>query len=765
MESNIKKWNSLNFPQLKKGTVYLDNAGAALPTKTQLENYNKDLLSCLYGNPHSVGNSSSTECYEVIEQVRLDVMNFFGVDSEDYVIFTSGATASCKLVAELFKNKAGSFCYLQDNHTSVVGLRESLKHCSDIYCFSISINSSLSKCLDINYYDATNISQKNKKSQAMSNNLFAYPAQSNFNGIKYPQKWIKDVHNGVLNNKLGLTNVENNLVLLDIASLVSTSAFKFTESEADFACVSFYKTFGFPTGLGALFVSHRVIKKLQLTSIKSFFGGGSVDAYLPQIDFYKPSSNFTSVFERGTSNFHGILGLKHGIDSFYQIFKSLETVQYKTFKLSKFLFQSMKLLKHYNNKPVLKIYCRTEFENTNIQGPIICFNVYDSMSKPIGCNHVLKLAATYMLEMRSGCFCNVGACMTMLNINSDVMISLYSKGHRCSGDFDIVDGNPVGALRVSLGYHSSVQDVEKFINFLKECFIEKKNIKKNIGLRTKKVLQPTISKLMIFPVKSCKGVEVDNWKIDSKGCFYLDRKWMLIDSHGVCMSLKRHPFLLRIQPVITSDGQLMLTAESQESILIKDQSFQIETKKINICGDKVNILVCNENKVGSWLDSVLETSNVNLACTNEKLPGREVLEGGCSLVNQAQFLLLNNASIERFCEVLDDQSINTDELITRFRCNIVITGLDAFTEEHFSKLYNDNGTVFQSLGPCHRCNAISVSPKDCSRNSQLLKNLQFLPHLPDKNTPRNSFGVYLKCIENFYGRILRIGEVFTAEVL
>ncbi len=43
-------------------------------------------------------------------------------------------------------------------------------------------------------------------------------------------------------------------VLLDAASHVSTSALDLQASPADFVCLSFYKMFGFPTGLGALLV-------------------------------------------------------------------------------------------------------------------------------------------------------------------------------------------------------------------------------------------------------------------------------------------------------------------------------------------------------------------------------------------------------------------------------------------------------------------------------------------------------------------------------
>lgn len=35
------------------------------------------------------------------------------------------------------------------------------------------------------------------------NSLFAYPAQSNFSGTKYPLKWIKTCHDGALDRYIG----------------------------------------------------------------------------------------------------------------------------------------------------------------------------------------------------------------------------------------------------------------------------------------------------------------------------------------------------------------------------------------------------------------------------------------------------------------------------------------------------------------------------------------------------------------------------------
>lgn len=54
------------------------------------------------------------------------VLSHFGVDSSEYsVIFTSGATAAIKLVGEGFNyGDDGCLCYLTDNHTSILGIRE-----------------------------------------------------------------------------------------------------------------------------------------------------------------------------------------------------------------------------------------------------------------------------------------------------------------------------------------------------------------------------------------------------------------------------------------------------------------------------------------------------------------------------------------------------------------------------------------------------------------------------------------------------------------
>lgn len=61
--------------------------------------------------------------------------------------------------------------------------------------------------------------------------------------------------------------------LLDAAALAATSVVSLTETPVDAMAISFYKMFGFPTGVGALVVKKSFLAKLQ----RPWFAGGTVD--------------------------------------------------------------------------------------------------------------------------------------------------------------------------------------------------------------------------------------------------------------------------------------------------------------------------------------------------------------------------------------------------------------------------------------------------------------------------------------------------------
>lgn len=177
------------------------------------------------------------------------ILHHFNTTADHYsVIFTSGCTASLKLVAEHFvfhdditARNHGNFVYLDDNHTSVVGMREVLQQGTAIKCVSATDVTSILK--DGQQENNNNDCQEGAEG---CRNLFAYPAQSNFNGHRYPLSWIPDIQ------KHGIGYHGNTYILLDAAAYVTTAVLDLSRVQPDFVTLSFYKMFGFPTGLGKI---------------------------------------------------------------------------------------------------------------------------------------------------------------------------------------------------------------------------------------------------------------------------------------------------------------------------------------------------------------------------------------------------------------------------------------------------------------------------------------------------------------------------------
>jgi len=285
--------------------TYLDHAGATLYSGKQLKDHLSDLSSNLYSNPHS-RSPSSKQTTAIIDSVRELVLRFFNTSLEHYdIVFTSGCTAALSLLSQTFpwqseeegklnitcsSDESGArgdsaapghgysgtgscFCYLDDNHTSVVGMRE----------VALS-QGSLTRCVSREDVKVVSDSPEVRQEPGSSStyHLFAYPAQSNFSGYKYPLSWCRDLPE----QKVAIADMALGQgcwkVVLDAASYVSTSPLDLSRYSPNFVAISFYKIFGFPTGLGALLVYRDSEHLLS----KSYYGGGTVRATDSRTNFH-----------------------------------------------------------------------------------------------------------------------------------------------------------------------------------------------------------------------------------------------------------------------------------------------------------------------------------------------------------------------------------------------------------------------------------------------------------------------------------------------
>ncbi|XP_005586916.3 molybdenum cofactor sulfurase isoform X1 [Macaca fascicularis] len=813
---SLRELRAREFGRLA-GTVYLDHAGATLFSQSQLESFTNDLMENTYGNPHSQ-NISSKLTYDTVEQVRYRILAHFHTTAEDYtVIFTSGSTAALKLVAEAFpwvsqgpESSGSQFCYLTDSHTSVVGMRN--------VTMAINVTSTPVRPEDLWSAEERGASVSDPDCQLP--HLFCYPAQSNFSGVRYPLSWIEEVKSGRLHP---VSTPGKWFVLLDAASYVSTSPLDLSAHQADFVPISFYKIFGFPTGLGALLVHNRAAPLLR----KTYFGGGTASAYLAGEDFYIPRPSVAQRFEDGTISFLDVIALKHGFDTLERLTGGMENIKQHTFTLAQYTYVALSSLRYPNGAAVVRIYSDSEFSSPEVQGPIINFNVLDDKGNIIGYSQVDKMASLYNIHLRTGCFCNTGACQRHLGISNEMVRKNFQAGHVCGDNMDLIDGQPTGSVRISFGYMSTLDDVQAFLRFIidtrlhssgdwpvsqthadtreagapsaesqadvipavmgRHSLLPQEDALTGSGVwnnssttvnavpvappvcdvaRTQQIpsekaagvlqgaLGPlVVTNLYLYPIKSCAAFEVTRWPVGNQGLLY-DRSWMVVNHNGVCLSQKQEPRLCLIQPFIDLQQRIMvIKAKGMEPIEVplEENSEQTQIRHSRVCADRVNTYDCGE-KISSWLSTFfgrpchLIRQSSNFQRNAKKKHGKDQLPGTMatlSLVNEAQYLLINTSSILELHQQLNTSNENgkqelfsVKDLSLRFRANIIINGKRAFEEEKWDEI-SIGCLHFQVLGPCHRCQMICIDQQTGQRNQHVFQKLS------ESRETKVNFGMYL----------------------
>jgi molybdenum cofactor sulfurtransferase len=213
------------------------------------------LRAGVFGNPHS-SNPTSVAITDHIERTRRYLPTYFNASPDDYiVVFTQNATAALKLIGESFPFSSGGRLLLTfDNHNSVNGIREFAR------ARGAAIDYAPLAAPDLRV-DQAQLEALFDQADTSQHNLFAFPAQSNFSGVKHPLELVARAQ------RKGWD------VLLDAAAFVPTNRLDLSAVRPDFACVSFYKMFGYPTGVGALLIRRSAFIKLK----RPWFAGGTVN--------------------------------------------------------------------------------------------------------------------------------------------------------------------------------------------------------------------------------------------------------------------------------------------------------------------------------------------------------------------------------------------------------------------------------------------------------------------------------------------------------
>jgi len=423
-------------------SIYLDYTGGGLYAESQLRQHMDLLRVNVFGNPHSF-NPASSAMTELVEQARAYVLEFFNAAPEEYTaIFTPNSSGALKLVGEAYPFcAAGQYLLTFDNHNSVNGIREfARKRGADTTYIPLVLP-------DLRV-DGAQLAKYFGMACADGHNLFAYPAQSNFSGVQHPLEWIEMAHASGWD------------VLLDVAAFVPTNRLDLGRWKPDFVPLSFYKMFGYPTGVGCLLARRAALAQLQ----RPWFAGGTITVASVQGDTHYLAAG-AAAFEDGTINYLSLPAVEIGLRHLTTI--GMDVIHARVTTLTGWLLAQLTGLRHSNGEPVLRIYGPVD---TEMRGGTLTMNFFDPQGKYFDHRLIELEAAQNNISLRSGCFCNPGGGEIALEISKPELTACFRQSAQrlTLDDFQLcIDNKSTGAVRVSVGLVSNFDDVYQFVRFVK----------------------------------------------------------------------------------------------------------------------------------------------------------------------------------------------------------------------------------------------------------------------------------------------------------
>jgi selenocysteine lyase/cysteine desulfurase len=432
------------FPQLDASALaYLDYTGSALPSLRQLRAHDELLRDTIFGNPHAE-HGPSARSTRALDTARALLLAHLDADDAEYdVAFTANTTAAVKLVAESYPFSADGVCVLSaDNHNSLNGLREFARRAGAPVAY-------LPPDGELRLTDAS--AALGELSAPRGPKLLAFPAQSNFSGVRHPLELIRAARAADFD------------VLLDAAAYLPTARLSLRAWQPEFVVLSFYKLFGLPTGLGALVAKRDALSRLR----RPWFSGGTVEYVSVQNDRHSLFPDARR-FEDGTPHFLGAAALPAGFALLAHV--GMDRLASHVARLTMTLIQGLLALRHDNGSPMARLYGPA---NGRDRGGTVAFNVLHEDGRVIPYWVVEERARALGVAVRGGCFCNPGAAEAAFGFDAGAAARCLAEGSqgafsvqrfaRCMGR----EGRTaVGAVRASLGMASNRDDVDRAIGLV-----------------------------------------------------------------------------------------------------------------------------------------------------------------------------------------------------------------------------------------------------------------------------------------------------------
>jgi len=226
-----------------------------------------------------------------------------------------------------------------------------------------------------------------------------------------------------------------------------------------------------------------------------------------------------------------------------------------------------------------------------------------------------------------------------------------------------------------------------------------------------------ISALYVYPIKSCRGVRVDDWPVVERG-FAADRRWMIVNSAGLFVTQRELPQLCRVGTRLHSDT-IELSAPGNVPLSLPLTLEQGLSRTVRVWQDDTLGLVHAEGSawfsryLGAPLELVYMPDSARRAVNPERARPSDVV----SFADGYPFLILSEASLADL-----NARLQHPIAMERFRPNIVVSGSEPYAEDGYQRVRLGE-ISFRGPKRCERCVITTLDPETGESSTEPLRTL------------------------------------------
>lgn len=273
----------------------------------------------------------------------------------------------------------------------------------------------------------------------------------------------------------------------------------------------------------------------------------------------------------------------------------------------------------------------------------------------------------------------------------------------------------------------------------------------------------TLSRIVVYPIKSCGGVDCDGVAVSPIGLAG-DREWQFVDDDGNGVTQRQHRVLATVRPRPLPDGRLRLAAPDRPSIEVGRDG--APTTVQSLFGVPVAAVDAGDD-AARWFADLTGASGRLVAMADRRgwrLPdGFDVFGQAAPFSDAAPVLVASQTSCDWLAERASD-----DFGIDRFRANLVVSGAAPWAEDSWGS-FDIGPASLSAAAPWPRCQIPQIDQTTSARHREpanVLRTHRWCTDAPGieggfRSIVEGSAVFGIGCTIEPSGAVLRIGDEVT----